>query len=390
MGPGFLQDPWSRYDQLRDAGPVFAISTPMGVRAWLITGWDEARAALTDPRLAKDPDRLTAAMNAGRDGPPAFDPSMTRHMLNSDPPDHTRLRRLVGKAFTGRRIELLRPRVQELTDRLLDAMEPAGHAELIEELAAPLPIAVISELLGVPDGDRADFRAWTTALVNSGGDQKVIGEASANMAGYLGGLLRGKRGGGSDDLLTALVAARDEDDALSDHELLSMAFLLLVAGHETTVNLIGNGVLALLRHPDQLARLRADESLLPGAIEELLRFDGPAHTTTMRCAAEALTVGGVDIAEGELVMIGIGAANRDAEHFADADQVRVDREPTHLAFGHGIHFCLGAPLARLEGVVAIGTLLRRFPGLRPAAPAESLRWRPSTLLRGLVELPVAW
>jgi cytochrome P450 len=392
LDEAFLRDPWSRYPELRERGPVHELDNGDGSRTWLIVGYAEARAALTDPRLAKDAPRVHASIRgeqppATRPGP---DAAIAAHMLNSDPPDHTRLRRLVGKVFTGRRVELLRPRVVELTTGLLDAMEPAGHADLISRFAAPLPIAVICELLGIPDGERTAFRDWTEALISTTPDAPDAVEAAARMAEYLGDLLRRKRAGTADDLLTALAAARDARDALTEDELVSMAFLLLVAGHETTVNLIGNGVLALLRHPDLLARLHTDESLLPAAIEELLRYDGPAHTATLRIAAEPVTIAGTRIAAGELVLVGIGAADRDPDRFHRPERLEIDRDTGHLAFGHGIHFCLGAPLARLEGTVAIGALLRRFPDLRLDAPVESLRWRTSSLLRGLAELPVAW
>lgn len=310
-------------------------------------------------------------------------------MLSTDPPDHDRLRRLVSKAFTARRIERLRPRVTEITASLLDAMPDRGEVDLLQVFAFPLPITVICELLGVPSRDRDEFRAWTQAILSHGGTPEGPGAAATAMASYFTALVADKRAHPTDDLLSALIAARDSGDRLTESELLGMLFLLLVAGHETTVNLIGSGTLALLVSPGEMARLRADRSLLPGAVEELLRYTSPVNHATFRFTADPVTIGGTLIPAREPVLIAIASANRDPDRYPAPDQVDLGRDVGgNLAFGHGIHYCLGAPLARMEGEIAFGGLLARFPGMTLAVPPESLRWRPSTLIRGLETLPV--
>ncbi|PRX48539.1 cytochrome P450 [Prauserella shujinwangii] len=392
LRPEFFQDAHAMSRLLRTEAPVRPVLMPRGLRAWLVTGYADAKALLADPRLSKDSERaqhvferrLTAT--AVRSTP--MSRSLAAHMLNTDPPDHTRLRKLVNKAFTARTVARLRPRIEEITDRLLDDMAGAGEADLLTALAFPLPITVICELLGVPDDARDDFRAWSNTMLDTATPEQLQ-EASGKMAAYLTELVARKRAEPTDDLLSALVHATDEGDALSEPELVSMAFLLLVAGHETTVNLIGNGVLALLRHPDQLAALRADPSLLPNAVEEFLRYDSPIHLATLRFTTEPVRVGDVEIPADEFVLISLLAANRDDDRFPDPDRLDVTRKAGgHLAFGHGIHFCVGAPLARLEAEVAVGRLLERFPALRLAAEPDTLRWRDSSLIHGLETLPV--
>ncbi|MGH3812658.1 MAG: cytochrome P450 family protein [Pseudonocardiaceae bacterium] len=378
-----------RYAELAAAGPVHRIVLPTGEPAWLITDYNEARKALHDPRLIKSDATLA---NIGRDLlPPEVFAAMSRHMLNSNPPDHTRLRRLVTAAFTRRRVEQLAPRIQQITDALLDAMATAAQVDLIDTFAYPLPLTVICELLGVPTGRRAEFRDWTSIMVTgvlAGPDIYVA--ATTTMVSYLRELVDAKRTTPADDLLSALVAVRDGEDRLTEEELTSMAFLLLVAGHETTVNLIGNGVLALLTHPEQLTLLRAQPDRLPAAIEELLRYNGTLQIATSRWTAEPVDIGGVTIPAGEIVMSGLLAANRDPACTTQPDTLDITRTNNpHLAFGHGIHHCLGAPLARLEGRIALGTLLARFPRLRLAVPAEQLTWKPIILMNGLTALPVA-
>ncbi|MFF5023668.1 cytochrome P450 [Streptomyces collinus] len=385
FGDAFRSDPHPVYARLRERGPVHRIRPPGAdpdYAAWLVVGYDEARAALADPRLAKDFAKIDASF---------LDENLIgKHLLATDPPQHTRLRSLVTRAFTARRVELLRPRVQQITDELLGEMLPRGRADLIDALAYPLPITVICELLGVPDMDRAEFRKMSTEVVApSGGDAEY--SAMTRLAEYLTELIEDKRAGGpTGDLLSDLVRTTAEDgDRLSPVELRGMAFLLLIAGHETTVNLIGNGVHALLTHPGQLAALRADRSLLDGAVEEMLRWEGPVQSATFRYAAESLEIAGTRIERGEHVMIGLTAAQRDAGRYPDPDRFDIRRDTRgHLAFGHGIHFCLGAPLARLEGRIAIGTLLERAPGLAlDGPPGEYL---PGLLMRGMRTLPVRW
>lgn len=388
---GFIQDPYSLYRQLRTEVPVREVIMPRGLKVWLVTRYADARDALADPLLHKDMREARDLFERHATGGTVstFGRELGAHMLNSDPPDHTRLRKLVATAFTMRRVELLRPRIEQLTDDLLADLAGQDRVDLVDAFAFPLPVTVICELLGVPQHDRDEFRAWSTALV-SADDVVVVGKAAQDMAAYLTELIAGKRDNPADDMLTALIHARDEgDDRLTELELVSMAFLLLVAGHETTVNLIANGVLALLRHPDQLATLRADPALLPGAVEEFLRYESPVNLATLRYTTAPVQLGGVEIPEGEFVLVSLGAGNRDDERFADADRLDVARAAGgHLAFGHGIHFCLGAPLARLEGQVAIGRLIDRFPDLALAVAPEDLRWRNSVLLRGLESLPV--
>ena len=378
----------ARYAELTAAGPVHRITLPTGEPAWLITGYHQVRCALHDSRLRKSP--VTSA-NYGRDLlPPAVFAAMTNHMLNHNPPDHTRLRRLVTTAFTRRRMEQLTPRIQQITDELLDAVANEAQTDLIASLALPLPITVICELLGVPAERRCEFHGWSSIAVTgvlAGPD--ALAAASAALVSYLQELVEDKRATPADDLLSALVAARDGQDQLSDDELTSMMFLILVGGHETTVNLIGNGMLALLSHPEQWELLRTQPERISAAVEELLRFDGPLQVATMRFTAEPVDIAGTTIPAGEIVLLGLLAANRDPEHVAHAGTLDITRtDNQHLAFGHGIHHCLGAPLARLEGRIALGTLLTRFPGLRLAVPAEQLTRRPGVLLNGLNALPV--
>ncbi|MGW0767094.1 cytochrome P450 family protein [Streptomyces sp. NPDC002676] len=385
FGDAFREDPHAVYARLREQGPVHRVRLPDsddGYETWLVVGYEEARAALADPRLAKDGARI---------GVTFLDEQMIgKYLLATDPPQHTRLRSLVTRAFTMRRVEQLRPRIQRITDDLLDEMLPHGRADLIESLAYPLPITVICELLGVPDMDRAEFRKVSTEVVApSSADSEYA--AVARLAEYLTELIEDKRcSGPSDDLLSDLIRTTAEDgDRLSAEELRGMAYLLLIAGHETTVNLIGNGVLALLTHPEQLAALRADMGLLDGAVEEMLRYEGPVETATFRYATEPLEIAGTVIERGDHVAVGLTAAQRDADRYADPHRFDIRRDTRgHLAFGHGIHFCIGAPLARLEGRIAVGTLLERAPGL--ALDGSSGEWLPGLLMRGVRSLPVRW
>jgi cytochrome P450 len=377
---GFWADPYPVYERLRARGPVHRIGVP-GTEPredlWLVVGHEAARAAFTDPRLVKSVPGLRETEVIGR------------HMLMSDAPEHSRLRSLVTREFTPRRVAALAPRIQEITDELLDAMVPRGRADLVESLAFPLPMAVICELLGVPDIDRDRFRSLSSEVVapTEAYDDTFLGE----LIGFFDKLIETKRTEApADDLLGALLRTTDEDgDRLSPTELRGMAFLLLVAGHETTVNLIGNGVRALLDHPDQLAALRADMSLLDGAVEEMLRYDGPVETSTYRFSAEDVEIAGSVIPAGHPVLIAIGDAGRDPARFPDAGTFDIRRDARgHLAFGHGIHYCLGAPLARLEGRIALRSLLERCPDL--AFDGEPDRWLPGLLVRGARRLPVRW
>ncbi|MGV9245441.1 cytochrome P450 family protein [Streptomyces sp. NPDC003710] len=377
------------FARLRSSAPVTPVITPEGVRAWLVTRYEDVRAALADPRLAKDwvTHMTPEDFDINVDPIQAY---LDQHMLNLDPPDHTRLRRLVVKAFTPRRVASLRPRISDITGELLDAMA-AGPAEtdLIEAFAFPLSVTVICELIGIPVDDRASFREWSETLLSSRGTREEARAAAVAMHAYFTRLVAERRRSPADDLLSALIAARDSGDSLSENELLSMVFLLLVAGHETMLNLIAGGVLALLTHPAELKRLREDPSLLPSAVEELLRYANPLNHASERFTLEPVTIGDTTIPAKEWVMLATASANRDPSRFPDADRLDVGRDTSgHVGFGHGIHYCLGAPLARLEGEIAFGMLLSRFPELALAVPESSLRWRPSSLIHGLEVLPV--
>lgn len=375
-------DPYLLFAELRGQGPVHHVSLPDGERAWIVTRYDDVRQGLTDPRLSLEKRHATGYR--GFRLPPALD----ANLLNMDPPDHTRLRRLVTTAFTPRRVEALRPRIQQVTDGLLDRIAPDGRADLVASFAEPLPITVISELLGVPVDDRADLRAWTNAMLAGGADAPA---AMGDIVRLLVRLIRDRRQHPGDDLLSSMIIARDADDRLTADELTSLAFLILFAGYENTVNLLSNGVLALLRRPDQLAALRADPALIGAAVEELLRHQTPAPVALRRFPTEDVRIGGVTIPAGDTVLLAVASANRDPARFTDPDELRLDRaEAAHLSLGHGIHYCLGAGLARLEATVALGTLVRRFPDLRLAVPPEELSWLPSYRTRSLRRLPVAW
>lgn len=387
FGPEATSAPHPVYARLREEAPAHEIPLADNFTAWLVTRYDDARRALNDPRLTKD--MIGTPVRSGPEWPAELQAAMNSHMLSNDPPAHTRLRRLVSSVFTARRIADLRPDVQRISDGLLDGLADREEADLIGEYAFPLPLQVICELLGVPMDDRDSFRDWSNTILAGAFAQGNPLAAAQAMNAYIRDLVARKRARPDDALLSALISAVDEGDRLSEDELTSMVFLLLIAGHETTVNLIGNGVFLLLQHPDRMAALRADERLLAPAIEEFLRYESPVKTATFRKAAEAIELDGVTIPAGAVVMISLLSANHDPQAFADPerfDPARVDNQ--HLAFGHGIHYCLGAPLARLEGQIALTGLLDRFPKLRATRPLDELVWRPGALLRGLDQLPV--
>lgn len=386
----FFQNPHELYGRLRADHPVREVILPRGIKVWLVTRYDDVRAVLTDATVSKD--MLSAVPLLERhsmsDEPQSFEAEMglAGHMLNSDPPEHTRLRALVNKAFTARRVKQMRGRVERAADELLDAMAAHDEVDLMSAYAFPLPTTVICELLGVPHQDKDEFRDLSVTMTSAARHEQMAA-AAIKMADYLTRLVGSKRERPVDDLLSALVHARCDDDRLSESELRSMAFLLLVAGHETTVNLIGNGMLALLRDPDQHARLRADPDRVPQAVEEFLRYDGPVNLATIRFTDEPVEYSGVTIPAGEVVLVSLIGANRDPGRYPDPQRFDPDRDTSgHLAFGYGIHHCLGAPLARLEADVAFRTLLARFPDMALAgAPGQ---YRESTLIHALTALPV--
>ncbi len=391
-----LDDPFPVFARVRQLGPVHAVTLADGHGAWLVVRHEEARAALNDPRLSKD---MHAALATGSsvvaEGLPG--PAFARHVLTVDPPDHTRLRRLLSAAFSPRRVETLRARVQIISDDLLDDIArqgPDSRIDLVATFAFPLPFTVICELLGVPQSDRAALgEGFGKMLVPTSNPDEYAAakEASDSVVAMLRALVETKRIDPGDDLVSDLISARDGEERLDTQELLSTIFQLIVAGHDTTASLIGNSLVALFRNPAQLAELRADPTKIPKAVEEFLRYDAPVPHSTFRYTTEPLTLGGVAIPAGEQVIICLAAANRDTERYADPETLDVERNGArHLAFGHGIHHCLGAPLARMEGQLALGSLIRRFPELALAVPATDLHWGhgDGLVLRGLSELPV--
>ncbi len=401
FGPRFKADAYTVYARLRAEQPVYRRVNTRGAGATcFVTRYDDVAALLRDNRrLVKDVrNTMTRAEQASLPAPPPLVGLLTRHMLNLDGNDHDRLRGLVNKAFTARMVEQLQPRIETVAHDLLDAIYRRGDADLIETFALPLPIIVIAELLGIPAQDRRRFRAWSNALVAPNADSARTSKKAtkarqlmADLVGYLREIFAARRAVPRDDLITSLLAAEDAGDVLHEDELFAMILLLIVVGHETTVNLIGNGVLALLQHPAQLARLAHDRALLPPAVEEILRYDCPVERAPMRFAAADVPVGDALIHRGDAVSLVLGSANRDERQFAQADRFCIDRDPNrHLAFGLGSHYCLGAPLARLEGRVALGALLDRLPNPVLAVEPDTLRWRTNPIMRGVQRLPVRW
>ncbi len=392
----FKANPFPFYAQLRAEAPVFPVTVPMPTkqRAWLITRYSDVQDVLKDARFAKNPrNAMSPEQLKKRPWIPSMFKPLEQNMLDLDSPDHTRLRALVHKAFTPRLIEQMRDQIQALTDELLDAAEPKGSMDLIADFALPLPLTIIGRILGVPAKDNHKFHRWTKTLLSAGTNTNYVVFIPIIMRfmGYLKKLIKERRAHPKDDLVTALVQAKDGSDKLSGDEVLAMIFLLLIAGHETTVNLIGSGSLALLEHPDQMEKLRSEPAIIKPAIEELLRFVCPVEMATERYAREDITIAGTTIPRGELVLAVIGSANRDANYFDNPDCLDVTRENNkHLAFGLGAHYCLGAPLSRLEGQIAISTLIRRMPNLRLSIAPDQIRWRGGIILRGLEALSVSF
>lgn len=364
--------------------------------AWIAFRYEDVSAILKDPRFLSDRRKFPSQQQSSPEKSSVNELlewfKNMPNMLMVDPPDHTRLRRLVSKAFTPRMIEDLRPRIQQIADELLDKVASRGKMELISEFAYPLPIIVISEMLGIPGHHQARFREWTHKLAQGAlnpGQANLVQEALQEFIDYIQSLISEKRVRPGNDVISGLLQAYDEGDKLNENELLSTIWLLITAGHETTVNLIGNGTLALLQHPEQMQLLREDPALLPAAIEELLRYAGPVMITG-RVADEDIEIHGTLIRKGEMVMVSLAGADMDASRFDAPERLDITRQETdHLAFGRGIHLCLGAPLARMEGQIAFGSLLRRFPNLRLDVKPEDLAYHYSTL-RSLVSLPVSF
>ncbi len=390
---------YETYAQMRAADPVFRQpgldgETPI----WFVTRYEDVVAVLlddkrfvVDPALALTRDELEALQAAN---PIPNDERVSTNLLTMDGADHRRVRQLVTKAFTPRMVEQLRPRIQTIADELLDAVDARGAMDLVDDFAFPLPITVIAELLGIPVDDQSRFREWSNTFVlppMTPELQEQFLRHTDEFVTYLDDLFARRRAEPTEDLLSALVQAEEQGDRLSENELYSMAVLLIVAGHETTVSLITNAALALLSNPEQLAALRDEPTLMPAAVEELLRYDSPVERTITRWVASDVELGGRAIKRGELVIAVVGSANRDADQFPDPDTLDLQRdEGKHVAFGRGSHYCLGAPLARLEAEIALRTLFARLPKLRLAIGHEDLWWRPIPIFRSLASLPVAW
>ncbi|MCP3767472.1 MULTISPECIES: cytochrome P450 family protein [unclassified Streptomyces] len=379
--------------RLRATGcPVHAINYPVGGEGYVVADYATVLKAFSDPRLSKRIDNAPAWF---RDLVKDSSPVLVRNMLTADPPEHTRLRKLVSRAFVPRRMELLRPRIQEITDELIDALPEQGEVNLME-FAFSLPMRVICEFLGVPVADRPQLHTWGNWLSGApypdAESNEKLKDASENIERYLLDLLADRRAHLGDDLVSILVRAADEEDRFTDDELVSTLVLLIIAGHKTTANLIGSGTHALLTHPDQLELLRDRPELADLAVEEFLRFESPVYRGTLRVAAEDMELGGCPIPKESFVHLLMGSANRDPDAFEDPDGLDITRTANrHLAFGQGPHFCVGAPLSRVEGRIAFTTLLRRLPGLRLAVPAAGVEWLfDNSTSRGLVKLPVTY
>jgi cytochrome P450 len=395
-GQATRNNPHPLYKQMRENDPAFRVIDGLNQTVWFFTRYDDSMTMLKDKRIIKDlrknlPADVLEKRFAGGDpsGVPEMFEAINQHMLNQDPPDHTRLRTLVHRAFTPARVRDLQPRIEEIADALLDAMQNKTEGDLITDYALPLPITVISEMLGVPVEDRDKFRHWTQVIL-SGSMESMT--SIMEFVQYMNDMIEVRREDDTGDILSALVHAEEAGDKLDHMELLSMIFLLLVAGHETTVNLIANATLTLLEYPEQLKKLRENPDLIGSTIEEVLRFQGPVDATLNRWAAEAIKLDdGRVIEAGDVILPLLLGANRDPDIFENPNMFDISRDPNpHLAFGHGIHFCLGAPLARMEGAIGVSKLLERFPQLSLNTEPKTLQWGPSIVLRSLAALPLRY
>jgi cytochrome P450 PksS len=388
----FKADPFPFFSLLRASEPVYRTTLPDKTPLWLLSRYDDVAALLRDERFTKNRRHALTKEQLRKLPwtPPMFRP-LERNMLDLDPPDHTRLRSLVHKAFTPSLVEQMRSRTQAIADELLDRIVWTGEMDLIKDFALPLPMTIITEILGVPRKDHDKFHKWSQAVVSLTSPSPTLRVLPSvwKFIRYLRQFFKLRRRDPKDDLVSALIKAEEAGDKLNEDELLAMVFLLLIAGHETTVNLIGNGTLALIENPNEMNKLLSEPSLVKPAVEELLRYTSPVFTTTERYAREDTTIHGVTIPQGEMTLGVIGSANRDETAFENPNELQITREPNrHLSFGQGIHFCLGAPLARMEAQIAFTTLLQRVPNLRLTKPSSSLHWRPSIFLRGLAALPL--
>lgn len=380
----FTKNPYPAYTVLRREDPVSRVLLPDGNYAWFITRYKDAFEALNDHRFIKDYSKID-------DSESRYKSVFSQNMLFSDMPEHKRLRGLVSKAFTPKMIAGMRERIQEITDKLLDEMEGKKNIDFIDEFAFPLPIIVICEMLGIPVEDRDNFRTWSNAMIEGTNDAKDenLSEHMKAFVQYLSNRFAIVRESPGDDLISQLIIAEQEGDRLTEQELYGVVSLLIIAGHETTVNLIGNSIMALLEHPDQLELLKNQPKLIHTAIEEVLRYNDPVEYSTSRWAGEDLEFKGASISKGDLVIVVLNSANHDPSQFNDPEVFDITREKSrHLAFGKGIHTCLGAPLARLEGEVAIRGFIKRFSNAKMRADSSDLQWRPGMIVRGVRELPI--
>ncbi|UOQ92224.1 cytochrome P450 [Halobacillus shinanisalinarum] len=396
-----VENPFPLLAKLRAIGPVVSIPNPLGEtdrQAWMVTQMDEAMQVIKDhTRFTVDPSSIdgrnirgNSVSNDDSSAPSTF--FTGKSMLFVDEPDHRRLRKLVSKAFTPRYVESLRPRVQEIADELLDQVQEQGEMDIVKDYAYPLPINVISEMLGVPQSDRPQLQVWSGAIAEGlgwGRQEPDVAKHLRDFGEYTAKLVDDKRHNPADDLISQLIAVGEDEDQLTEEELISMITLLIFAGHETTSNLIGTGTFMLLDQPEHLKKLKADTSLVPSAVEELLRYNGPATSVGPRFATEDVELAGQQIKKGDMLLVLVKSANRDESKFAQAEELDITRKINrHLAFGQGLHMCLGAPLARMEGDIAFSTLLRRMPDLQLGIPRENVTWQFTLSTQGLDSLPV--
>jgi cytochrome P450 len=400
----FMQHPYDFLERLRADSPAHNLLFPHGAKVWLVTGYADVRRLLSDPRVSKDGRRANelfarhSGMIVETDSDTeaeladlGFDDELTSHMLNSDPPRHTRLRTLVGRELTAKRMEGLRPQLDKVVDELLDALDDGRPVvDLVTGLTQPLPIIAICELLGVAAEDSAVFRGWATELVGAGHAPEVVEAASNNVIEYAKATIAAKQANPGDDLISALVHGTTEDgDRLTHDELVGMFFLLVIAGYSTTTHSLTNFLFSLLTHPAEMAKLREDESIMQAAVDELMRYDGGVGVATFRFTKEEVTLGDVTIPAGEILALSLSSAGRDSSRYPDPDRLDLNRRPNGvLGFGHGPHYCIGAPLARIQSELALSKLLTRFPDIRLAAEPDELEWENNPLLRGLLQLPV--
>ncbi|SEA60699.1 cytochrome P450 [Paenibacillus sp. 276b] len=392
MDHSFIQTPFPVYEKLRTEEPVHRFLLPGGHCAWMVSRYEDAVKILMDGRFVTGHPQQG---QTGEQGPPHME-IISHNLISVGPEDHRRLRRLIQKAFTPRMIERLRSRIEEISNELLDKVLTSGQREidLIEEYAFPLPIIVICEMLGVPLKDQDKFQLWSNTIMESVSNPQMNQASDQVMKAfvdYLHEMITERRKHLKEDLISDLIRVEEEGDKLTEQELYALVFVLIIAGHETTVNLIGNGVLALLENPDQKRLLIENPDLIQSAIEEVLRFNGPAEVSNIRWATEDVEFDGNLIRQGDMMLVALSSANRDANQFEEPDRFNITRQVNdHIAFGKGVHYCLGAPLARLEGEIGINALLRRLPEIQLNIDSQLLEWRPGMIIRGLKSFPVTF